>query len=80
MKHCWSDSGHLADWMGKVDLIIACTLAHSLGIPEKMAEHKSRAEKAISEIILHGCIPKVGLRLKVACQAPLRGRVKHVMR
>lgn len=69
-----------ADLMGQIDLIIACTLAHSLGIPEKMAEHKSRAEKAISKIILHGCIPKVGPRLKVSCQAPLRGWVKHVMR
>lgn len=58
----WSDSGHLADLMGQVDLIIACTLAHSLGIPEKMAEH-----------ILHGCIPKIGPTLKVACQAPFRG-------
>lgn len=66
--------------MGRVDLIIACTLGHSLGIPEKMAEYKSRAEKAISKIILHGCIHKVGPRLKVACQAPLRGWGQHVMR
>lgn len=76
----WSDSGHLADLMGQADLIIACTLAHSLGIPEKMAEHKSRAEKAISKIILHGCIPKIGPRLKVACQTPLGDWGKHVMR
>lgn len=46
-----SDDRHLADLMGRVDLIIACTLGHSLGIPEKMAEYKSRAEKAISKII-----------------------------